>query len=233
MTEAEWLGYTDPTPMLEFLGSEASGRKLRLFACACCRRIWDLLPGQCSRKAVEISERYADGVASKKELTAARADAAEARSVPVSSSWPPSASRVATLAAQAAWQATERVARVVLRSAAQTAQAAQQVAWWAASGTRAARDEAEDEERSYQSALVRDIFGNPFRPVTLDTAWLTPTVTALARSVYEDRNFADLPILADALEEIGCTSQELLDHLRGPGPHVLGCWALDLVLNKG
>jgi hypothetical protein len=88
-------------------------------------------------------------------------------------------------------------------------------------------------EMQTQASLLRDIIGNPFCPVALNPAWLTPNVTALARSIYADRNFIDLPILADALEEAGCTRPELLTHLRGPGPHVLGCWALDLVLNKG
>lgn len=131
--------------------------------------------------------------------------------------------------------------------------------------------------------LLREIFGNPFRPVTppverfpsrwhgreyaVRQPWLTPTVVRLATSAYEARDFAALPILADALEDAGCTSEPLLRHLRGwrpcyycadnpaidqaadewctycgherwltgdfgPGPHVLGCWALDLVLGK-
>jgi hypothetical protein len=88
-------------------------------------------------------------------------------------------------------------------------------------------------ELTAHAGLLRDLFGNPFRPVTIDPTGLTPNVVMLARSFYHDRNFAGLPILADALEESGCTSPDLLDHLRGPGPHVLGCWALDTVLNKG
>jgi hypothetical protein len=87
-------------------------------------------------------------------------------------------------------------------------------------------------ERKAQSKLIHDIFGNPFRPVILDPAWLNPTVTALAHTTYEDRTFTDLPILADALEEAGCTCEFTLSHLRGPGPHCRGCWALDLILGK-
>jgi len=66
----------------------------------------------------------------------------------------------------------------------------------------------------------------------LDPHWRTPTLTMLARGIYDDRNFEDLPILADALEDAGCDQEELLDHLRTLGPHFLGCWGLDLVLNK-
>jgi hypothetical protein len=80
--------------------------------------------------------------------------------------------------------------------------------------------------------LIRDIFGNPFRPITLDSSWLTPTVTALAQAIYTDRTFTDLPILADALEEAGCTHPDLLNHLRSPGEHTRGCWALDLVMGE-
>jgi hypothetical protein len=82
---------------------------------------------------------------------------------------------------------------------------------------------------------IRDIFGNPFRPVTIDSKWLSwnnGTVPAIARHVYDDRAFHDLPILADALEEAGCDNADVLRHCREPGEHVRGCWAVDLVLDK-
>jgi hypothetical protein len=82
-------------------------------------------------------------------------------------------------------------------------------------------------------ALTRDIFGNPFRPVAFDPAWRTSTVVQLAQGVYESRDFSALPILADALQDAGCEDAELLGHCRGPGPHLRGCWAVDLVLGKG
>ncbi|MCE9564022.1 MAG: hypothetical protein K8U57_18420 [Planctomycetes bacterium] len=80
--------------------------------------------------------------------------------------------------------------------------------------------------------IIRDIFGNPFRPVALDQSWLTSTVLALAREMYSSRDFSAMPILADALQDAGCDSDDLLNHLRGEGPHYRGCWALDLVLGK-
>jgi hypothetical protein len=81
--------------------------------------------------------------------------------------------------------------------------------------------------------LLRDVFGNPFRrPPLIDPCWRTPTVLALAESIYEERRFTDLPVLADALEEAGCSDAELLRHLRSPGPHVRGCFALDVILGK-
>jgi hypothetical protein len=84
--------------------------------------------------------------------------------------------------------------------------------------------------------LVRDIFGNPFRPVRVEAAWLTAnggTVRQLAGALYDARDFAGLPVLADALEEAGCTDRDLLAHCRQGGDHVRGCWAVDCLLEKG
>lgn len=87
-------------------------------------------------------------------------------------------------------------------------------------------------EAGQQTILARDIFGNPFRPVTADPAWLTSTVVALAEGIYTDRAFDRLPILADALEEAGCGDPGVLSHCRGDGQHVRGCWIVDVVLKK-
>ena len=90
-----------------------------------------------------------------------------------------------------------------------------------------------------KAALLRDIFGNPFCPISIDPAWLTPTVVQLSQTAYEERQMPSgqldptrLSVLADALEDAGCDSQEMLSHLRSPGPHVRGCWCIDLLLGK-
>ncbi len=80
--------------------------------------------------------------------------------------------------------------------------------------------------------MIRDIVGNPFRPVAVDPAWLTDTAVGLARGIYDDRAFDRLPILADALQDAGCEDADILEHCRGDGPHVRGCWVVDLVLGK-
>jgi len=80
--------------------------------------------------------------------------------------------------------------------------------------------------------LIRDIFGNPFKPVAFNPNWRTSDVTAMARGMYETRDFSAMPILADALQDAGCESDEVLNHCRGPGPHVRGCWVVDQVLEK-
>jgi len=94
-------------------------------------------------------------------------------------------------------------------------------------------------EEAHQLAILRDICANPFRPVTIDPGWLTPTVTSLATAAYTERILpsgeldpARLTVLADALEEVGWQDADILGHLRSPGPHVRGCWALDLLLEK-
>jgi hypothetical protein len=83
-----------------------------------------------------------------------------------------------------------------------------------------------------QLEFLRDIFGNPFRPVAFDPAWRTSDSTGIAKKMYADRNFSAMPVLADALEEAGCDSVHILLHCRTPGTHVRGCWVVDLVLDK-
>jgi hypothetical protein len=200
MTEEEWLESTNCQELLAYLKGKASPRKLRLFACACARRYWDELPDKRSRRAVEISERYADRIASKNNLDTARANA--------------KAAYLAALRTNHVWAAlavTESDPWIAAATLAGT---------WANS------------ERHGLAVLLRDIFGNPFRPVVPEPSWLTPGLTVMARGIYEDRAFVHLPVLADALEEAGCTDPDLLGHLRGPGPHLLGCWAIDLILRK-
>ncbi len=83
-----------------------------------------------------------------------------------------------------------------------------------------------------QVLLIRDIFGNPFRPVAFDPVWNTSTVVALAQGMYAERDFSAMPILADALQDAGCDNDDVLNHCRGPGPHVRGCWVVDAILSK-
>src|SRR5262249_7898655 len=94
---------------------------------------------------------------------------------------------------------------------------------------------AEENEGAAQADLLHDLVGNPFRPVALDPVWLAANdsrVKRLAQGIYDTRDFSAMPILADALEDAGCADAALLGHLRGPGPHVHGCWALDAILGK-
>lgn len=260
MNEQEWLSSVDPQAMLGWLNpdGEVSGRshvavsdrKLRLFACACCRSVWHLLTDERSRRAVEVAEQHADGQATDAELAAAWAAAWAAagdaagdpfRAAARAATWY-SASRAAAWAAawDTAWAAAWDAAR----------DAAKDVAWAAG----------EDTAWKMQSNVLRCIFGNPSRPMLvpqgtwiwtnpqgvvdehgcnpapwLPKHWLTwhdATVPRLAQAIYDNRTFDRLPILADALEEAGCDNEDILAHLRSLDPHARGCWTLDVILGK-
>jgi hypothetical protein len=272
MTEREWLECKEPERMLKSLRGAVSERKLRLFAAACCRRVWHLLREERSRQAVEVAERHADGRADDRELEAARARAGAAAEVwrgrarrtradagvlrAQQAAWaaaarPVRASRLAASAAALAAAATVRkqararvvgswgrgLAAVPVELAPATWRALSLPAWWAVRAeeaeARQARVTHEAAERKQQSELLRELLGDPFRPAALDPAWLTwggGTVARIARAIAEEGAFDQTPILADALEEAGCVDERILEHLRGPGPHLRGCWALDLIV---
>jgi hypothetical protein len=100
----------------------------------------------------------------------------------------------------------------------------------AAGGTEEDEDRLDAAETAAQCDLVRDIFGCPLRLTVADTGWLTPTVMRLARGIYDNRSFEEMPILGDALEDAGCADEAVLSHARGSLPHARGCWLLDLLL---
>ncbi len=225
MTEAEWLQSSDPVSMLEFLRGRVSDRKLRLFSVACCQRPYYHAADERHRRAVRLAERMADEAVGEEEWRVVHQAALEL--------W--RAAWAASLAAQQ--QAPRGTPEVESLVDADTATGAGWVVLedaWEAAYEVTAVDWAEKhaDEPGHQIALLRDIFGSPFRPVSLDPAWRTPAVLRLARSIYDGRAFDQLPILADALEEAGCQDQSMLEHLRSPGPHVKGCWPLDLVLGR-
>jgi hypothetical protein len=223
VTEKEWLECADPTPMLEFFGGKAVERKLQLFVCAACRRHWPLLEDECLRNAVESSERYADGTVDQAELARVAAAA-----------WPivrplPKHAPGYHVAWAAAWSTAPANRYFAENASAYLLDDTGGIIKYLlkALGIVAAR-----QHRLSQAGLLCDIFGNPFRPITVERTWLTPNVVAVAQTIYEERRFQDMPILADALEEPGCTNADILNHCRGPGPHVRGCWVVDLILGK-
>jgi hypothetical protein len=218
MDEPEWLASGAPDKMIQYLDRCYTGtvgeRKLRLFACACCRRIWDRLPDAEHRRAVEVAERFADGLAGPTELAEARQAVSQAirRSAVLGRSDTASWAVLHTAGEVRSWNTWVSIAADAIGS-----------------------PRARDAERQEQAVLLRDILGNPFRPATDDRAWLNWTagaVVPVAQAIYDEQRFGDLPILADALEEAGCTDPEILAHCRGPGPHARGCWVVDGILGK-
>jgi hypothetical protein len=216
VTEAEWLNCADTQSLWEspylWQTGRVSERKYRLFAVACARRIWTRLNiGPC-RRAVEVSERYADGLATDDELAAVGAEVeafGEQGTLSEDDRW------LLGIAASHVWDRSLRLAGQVSGDC-----------------VHVLGQHPEGAEELAQCAIIRDMFPNPSRPASVDSAWLTSDALALARGMYESRDFTALPVLADALEEAGCEEAELLAHCRGPGSHVRGCWLVDLVLGK-
>jgi hypothetical protein len=239
MTEQEWRTGNNPTPMLEFVRHTASERKLRLFAVACCRRVWGSFPDEGSRRAVEVAEQYADGATHKKALAAARstaADVANGMGLPGSSVEGQRVWGAAQAARHAARPTRKRPALGDdVRKAAEFSLMAEMVG-------RLSRS-IPSECLLPRCRLLRCIFGNPFRqPPPLPSAvlaWNDGTVRRLAGAIYEDRQMAAgtldparLAILADALLDAGSDDEDLIGHCRSEGPHYRGCWALDCLLGK-
>lgn len=210
MTEAEWLECDDPQSMVEFLRGKDVGRPLSLLAVAWCRtqRFGDPR----SRLAVKWSERLIEGLVSLDDedgptdsdcyLMAAEANRCMAIAARATEGRTDEAIDMAQELFELLADTEERTAIRRLRK----------VASWA-----------------------RCVFGNPFERLRFDQAWVAwegGICPKLAEAVYADRAFDRMLVLADALEDAGCTEAALLDHLRGPGPHIRGCWALDLILSR-
>ncbi len=218
MDESAWITSTDPTAMLAHargmgLGPGqpfASDRRLRLFACACCRASWHLF-GNSARRAIGLAEAHADGKVSIGQVQAA------------CEIIPPAGGALSAIAhnevRMLCWQADIVAMRIA--------------------------DPGHAIPPEQKAALLREIVGNPLRPVVLPAVrvpcpdcpegepdencddcggsgwvsescpWITPPVLAIARTIYEERRFEDGAVLADALEEVGCDNDDLLMHLRG------------------
>ncbi len=250
MTESDWANSTAPEKMLSFLRDQrpVSDRKLRLFAAACCRRVWHLLP-EVSRRAAVVAENYADGRTCEDELRAAHDAARHAARDAHDAAWvEPEAegdwgyvldevcletSAALQAGADAAgdqpdlgWHAAYHCAAAAVHAAfPQTAEQAIQPEPPDRRAVRAA-------EHAAQASLLRCVVGNPFGHGRLAAEWQTEAVMALARGMDESGDYVPVPVLADALEDAGCAAGDILAHCRGDGPHVRGCFVVDAVLGK-
>jgi hypothetical protein len=213
MTEDQWLDCAEPDPLLDWVRGLKllNARKSRLFACGCFRLVWDRITHADVRATVGVAEERADRRVSQPELDRHR--------YPMTHPSDDVANWLAVAAQSLA------VANLNPSYVAWSVRAAVENGRYHAARTGV--------DCHPQADLIRDIFGNPFRPVTLDPSRLTSTVVTLAEGIYADRAFDRLPILADALQDAGCDDAEVLGHCRGEGPHVRGCWVVDLVLGKG
>jgi hypothetical protein len=225
MTPDEWRTCADLDAMLTFARRRGhfSQRKRRLFACGCCQRLGPLLP-EVHRRALAVAEQFADGLVSQTELgrawSSASTDTVTRSSHAAWAAWatagdPRDALLTQTLLSNISLYAANAFANQPLRACAVDPRTAP--AWHV--------------ERARHRDLLRDVV-NPFRTAKLDPTHSPPLVTAIAATIYEERRFEELPILADALEEANWDHADLLAHCREPGEHIRGCWAVDVLLAR-
>jgi hypothetical protein len=226
MNETAWWACADPQLMLEHLRGRASDRKLWLFACACCRSMWEQLQETDERicRVVEAVERHADGLDRPGAFEKLGQWACELRGQVLDDP---------SLLASAWSVALATTDEVAWNAACFVAPYACEVAGYFDGYEPQTSGQARAEALA-QCELLRDVFGNPFRRAPVLIAWTEghPHIGQMARSFYLERNFADLPVLGDALEEAGCTDEDVLEHCRAGGEHVRGCWLVDALLGK-
>ncbi len=235
MTETEWTTARHSDDLLRFIEPRASDRKLHYLDIACARRVAPLLPCPASLEGVGVLERFVEGLCGTDALSElswwieGAVFNAEAGNVP----WLHAIEQLPVpllteLAANPDY--TVSSVRDLLTSAASFVDRIVSPVPW----ERRSRDWPRGPPGSLLRpvSLVHEVFGNPFRPTAFRGQWRTGAVMALARGMYETRDFAVMPILGDALEDAGCDGEDMLGHCRGPGPHVRGCWVVDRVLCK-
>ncbi len=202
VTEEAWQHEGNAEKLLRLLPSDFSRRKLRHFTCASVRGQLGTWCGIEAERILAFAEQIADDEAN------VDADKWVVIYQELRERWEPDFD--GQLATLLTWTVNEDI---------------YEGACWLV-------DEKTDVANEQAAALLRDIFGNPFRPVAFPLEWRTSTAIALAAQMYESRDFSAMPILGDALQDAGCDNAGILDHCRGLGPHVRGCWVVDLVLGK-
>jgi hypothetical protein len=255
MAEAAWLAAEDVSEMVPLLGaSNEATRKCRLFALQCVRSIRGYLRDVRSLKALEFFEANSEELCRRPvernlrrrcrraEVAAIAADeAAQAvqRAAGLDDHCHPDVWNRIVLDSNAAAAARYLLQGMYCGMASFCARCTENVVSAAAEEPYRPGAQSLSSWNAYQNqrrlnvAWLRDIFGNPFRPVAFDAAWRTGTAVSLARHMYESRDFSAMPILADALQDAGCEHEAVLAHCRDPHQvHVRGCWVVDLVLGK-
>jgi hypothetical protein len=227
MTEQKWLECTSLEPMLEILKQSTKHRRFRLLACACCRLVWDYLVDERSRRVIELTEDYLENRVDEHTFrvgsNAARDACAQLEfDVDDRKYVGTNVDKLHVAIAFAAWDASNADNFVYANSVVLTVEEVLGV-------------KVKGHEGLVLANLLRDIFGNPFRPVSINLEWLTwndGTVRRVAQSIYEEKTFNQMPILADALEDAGCDNEDILNHCRSGGEHVRACWVVDALLGK-
>jgi hypothetical protein len=213
MSRARWSSCTDPLQILDWVGAATTDRKLRLFMTAYCRLMWrHAHPFQSddSYYALIVADRFVEGEATKKELDKAYFGGADDNAAYMPGCWGIySLACLATVDDGLAARYREYLEGLE-------------------------PDIDEMGQLPKQCKILRDVFANPFRPVNIDVAEVCSKTRARkdAESMYESREFSELPALGALLARAGCTDPQILKHCASKGPHVRGCWVVDLILGK-
>lgn len=236
LTEQQWLESADPAGLISHLvaidrlrareGDLAKERQLRLLGVACCRHIQHWSAHPIISATIDAAEKFADGEINPDNLYELREAIekvgypSDAQNLPDGRGGSPQLrlARAVSLIPRFddGWVYYNHIWEVLYEI-----------------GVRYPETEEERANAEAVAAQLRDIFGNPFRPVIFNPAWRTSDVLALARSIYDERAFDRMPILADALQDAGCNNADILSHCRDTSlTHVRGCWVVDLVLQK-
>jgi hypothetical protein len=247
MQEFGWYHWNDLRGMVWALEKRPNPRKMRLAACAYLRRVWALIQDSRLQCAIETAEDFANFQVNRQRLKAVRSSlrviSEEARqrvlydknAVPDWASADPDYAEWHVFQSADDTQAVRdmRLVDLVLQPVALDAYGLWGVSLSVMGRIRDSRLFDQTTEQAAHCDLLRDIFGNPFRPARFSPDWRTDTAVSLARTMYESREFSAMPILADALQDAGCDNDDILSHCRaGNQVHVRGCWVVDLVLGK-
>lgn len=224
MNAARWDASSDPWDMLGWCPGDCSVRQQGLWAIACIRRIWHHLPSECREFLSTVEQSF-----ERTDYLVGVVDRTKWEAVIVRDSLAHANTHVFSALRSLLWVGFYKS---VVGSVAD-AIASNETGFTGGADWPPAYRLVWRREQAVHARLLREVRGNPYRPVALLPSWRTCDVSLLAQNIYDTRDFSALPILADALQDAGCNSDELLNHLRDPNaPHVRGCWALDLVLGK-
>ena len=237
MTEQEWLTSDDAPDVMSALRGKISERKAALFDVVCARSLEKWWVNSLAERKVLLAERIADG----EELDDNEYDAVcDELSTHSRTLWNEAVAAFQRSRPGESALVHEAIYRYLAATLADGLQAS--LEWWywlpecdfTPTPTRADQlgENLHLETLGRNLPLLRCIVGNPFRPVPFKPTWHTSTIVTLAKQMYDSRDFAAMPILADALQDAGCDNKEMLEHCRDTGPHARGCWVVDLVLGK-
>lgn len=227
MTEGEWLACENPITTMRSMATRPGVRKWRLLSCAICRLLWEQLDSNGSRDDVILAERFSDALVTRKDFAAARTSARR---------------RFRDLPSQSEEYPAHAVLHALLDE--KSVDEIGAIAWGAASCVLSAVSTLPNSKARYVATLaavrllIDEVMGNPFRPAR-SSGRLDRETLAIAEGAYGSPeptsghlDNARLAVLSDSLEDAGCSDDAILTHLRSPGPHVRGCWALDWLLGK-